>query len=269
MNRIRAVAFDLFNTLIAVPPHTLTDANARLFESLCSNGFTLERHSFDRAHREAALQCIEESRRDGRETHNSLWISKALKDQGVALSPDDGRIAHAVEAYFSAFLEHARLLPFTKEMLAALRPCFRLGLLSNFTHGPAARKLLSILGLEPFFQVVVISGELGYRKPHPIPFLELVEGLGVPSREVIYVGDDPEPDILGAGRAGLQPVWTTYVRDLEIPFAPGIASSTRGHAEADVPIISNWNDLFLLLGVDANSSKTKTPMRHVKADQRS
>lgn len=253
MNHIRAVAFDLFNTLITVPPQTLKDASRRLLGSLFSSGFSLERHSFDRDHREAALRCIEESRHDGRETHNSLWISNALEEQGYTVPPEDDRIGLAVEAYFSAFLDHARLIPQTREMLTTLRPYFRLGLLSNFTHGPAARKLLALLGLEPYFQVVVISGELGYRKPHTIPFLELVENLGVPSHQVVYVGDDPEPDILGAIQAGLQPVWTTYVRDLEVPFAPGIASSTQLDVAPGVPVISNWDDLFLLLEVDSKS----------------
>lgn len=247
MNTVRAVAFDLFNTLITVAPQTMEDANARLLKSLAASDFTLEANSFARAHRAAAIRHIQESRKDGRETHNSLWISDALEAQGYGVSPDDYRIALAVDAYFSAFLDHCRLIPRTREMLATLQPFYQLGLLSNFTHGPAARELLSHLGLDIFFEVVIISGELGYRKPHPIPFLELVGRLGVPNHQIIYVGDDPEPDIFGARQAGLQPVWSTYVRDSLIPFTAGILSSDQDHLEPGVPSISNWDDLFLLL----------------------
>ena len=248
MNQIRAIAFDLFNTLITVEPQTLEDANKRLFASLSEGGFKLDADSFRRAHREAAIRHIEQSRKDGRETHNRFWISDALEEQGYHVSPDDSHIAAAVEAYFSAFLDHCRLLPRTKEMLAALQPSYRLGLLTNFTHGPAARKLLSHVGLDPFFEVVIISGELGYRKPHPHPFQELVKHLGVQSHQVIYVGDDPEPDILGAKQAGLNPVWTTYVRDQQIPFAAGVLYSEQQNPEPGVPRISSWDDLFPLLG---------------------
>jgi putative hydrolase of the HAD superfamily len=247
MNPVRAVAFDLFNTLITVAPQTLDDANARLLESLSGSDFTVEAESFAIAHRAAAIRHIQESREDGRETHNSLWISAALKEQGYLVPPDDSRIALAVDAYFAAFLDHCRLIPRTKEMLTTLRPSYQLGLLSNFTHGPAARKLLSQVGLDVFFEVVIISGELGYRKPHPIPFLELVERLGVPNHQVIYVGDDPEPDIFGARQAGLQPVWSTYVRDLQIPITAGILSSGQEHVGPGVPTISTWDDLFCLL----------------------
>lgn len=256
MNHIRAVAFDLFNTLITVEPRTLEDANARLFASLSRSDFALEADSFAEAHRGAAIRHIEESRKDGRETHNSFWISAALKEQGYCVPPDDSRIALAVDAYFSAFPDHCRLIPHTKEMLATLRSSYRLGLLSNFTHGPAARKLLSYAGLDMFFEAVIISGELGYRKPHPFPFQELVDRLGVPNYQVIYVGDDPEPDIFGAKKAGLQPVWFTYVRDRRVPFTAGILSSGRAHVEPGVPTISKWDDLFCLLE-KGNSSESR------------
>jgi len=248
MNHIRAIAFDLFNTLITVEPQTLEDANMRLFASLSGGGFKLDADSFKRAHREAALRHIQQCRKNGRETHNRFWISDALVEQGYPLSPDDTRIGAAVEAYFTAFLDHCRLIPETKEMLAALQPSYPLGLLSNFTHGPAARKILSHVGLDSFFAVVIISGELGYRKPDPRPFEELVKQLGVQSWSVLYVGDDPEPDILGARQAGLNPVWTTYVRDRKIPFGSGVLYSEQENPEPGVPRITGWNDLLELLG---------------------
>jgi putative hydrolase of the HAD superfamily len=247
MHPIRAIAFDLFNTLITVEPQTLEDANKRLFASLSEGGFELDADSFRRAHRAAALRHIEQCRKNGRETHNRFWISDALEEQGYHVSPDDSHIAAAVDAYFSAFLDHCRLIPDTKEMLAALQPSYRLGLLSNFTHGPAARKLLAHVGLNPFFQVVIISGELGYRKPDPRPFEELVKQLGVQSHRVVYVGDDPEPDILGAKQAGLSPVWSTYVRDQKIPFAAGVLNSEQWNPDPGVPRISSWEDLFSFL----------------------
>jgi putative hydrolase of the HAD superfamily len=249
MISIRAIGFDLFNTLITVEPQTLEDANKRLFSSLSERGFNLDADAFRKAHRTAAIRHIEESRKDGRETHNRFWIRDALEEQGYRVSPEDGRIAAAVEAYFSAFLDHCRLLPGTREMLTALQSSYPLGLLSNFTHGPAARELLSRVRLDPFFQVVIISGELGYRKPDPRPFDELVKHLGVESHQVVYVGDDPEPDILGARQAGLNPVWSTYVRDQQIPFAAGVLYPERMNPEPGVPTISNWDDLFPLLGL--------------------
>jgi putative hydrolase of the HAD superfamily len=131
-------------------------------------------------------------------------------------------------------------------MLKGLSEEYRMGLLSNFTHAPAAREILDVTGLTACFDTVIISGEIGYRKPHRMVFDRLVMELGVSSKEMIYVGDDPEPDITGARGAGIRPVWTTYVIDRGMPYAPGYLSRERDDDD-EVPRISDWSDLKTLL----------------------
>lgn len=239
MNHIRAIGFDLFNTLITADPKTLNEAMSRLIHSLQESGLKLGNESFKEAHHKAAVQFVEKARRDGRETHNRFWISAALHTQGYNVPPDDPRIAAAVDAYFSAFFHNCYLIPGTKEMLGALKDLYRLGLLTNFTHAPAAREIIDRVDLTPFFDVVLISGDLVFRK--------LIERLGVEKNQILYVGDDPEPDITGAQRAGLQPVWTTYIRDKNLPFVPGVLSRVEEEPDVKVPRISTWKDLLSLL----------------------
>jgi putative hydrolase of the HAD superfamily len=247
MTHIRAIGFDLFNTLITVEPQTLQEAHARLFSSLIQSGFKLEEEDFRKAHRQSALDHLEECRKDGRETHNRFWIRAALADQGYQVLPDDLRIAGAVERYFSAFLEYCRLIPGTRPMLETVKEQYPLGLLTNFTHGPAARNIIDYLGITSFFSTILISGELGYRKPHPSVFQKLVEHFGLEPAEILYVGDDPEPDIKGARGAGLQPVWTTYVMDHQIPYARGILTGLPEPPDPPAQRISTWQDLLSLL----------------------
>jgi putative hydrolase of the HAD superfamily len=248
MNKIKAIGFDLFNTLVIAKPHILGEAMRRLINSLRQSGLSLDHEQFKKSYQEAALKFIGKAQKDGRETHNRFWICTALQSQGYDISPDDARIAIAVDTYFSAFFLHCYLIPDTKEMLSTLRKIYRLGLLTNFTHGPAAREIIDKLGLNPFFDVVLISGELGYRKPHPLVFHQLIEHLGVEKDQILYVGDDPEPDITGAQNAGLQPVLTTYVRDQNIPFIPGIFFRGDEKLDCKVPKISTWKELLFLLG---------------------
>jgi putative hydrolase of the HAD superfamily len=247
MNQIKAIGFDLFNTLITVEPHTLGEAMNRLFCSLEKSGFAIDYEPFKQRYRQAAVKFIEEARQDGRETHNRFWICTALNTLGYNISPDDPRIAAAVDGYFSAFFPHCRLVPGTKEMLESLSGQYLIGLLSNFTHPPAAREIMKMVGLTPFFDKVLISGDLGYRKPHPSVFQQLIDTLKVEKKRILYIGDDPESDILGARQAGLQPVWTTYVRDHDIPSIPGVLYKQAEEPDEDVPRISVWNDLFIFL----------------------
>jgi putative hydrolase of the HAD superfamily len=51
---------------------------------------------------------------------------------------------------------------------------------------------------------LVISSEVGYRKPHPRFFEAVCEHLGLPGPRVLCVGDDVETDVRGAMRAGLR-----------------------------------------------------------------
>jgi putative hydrolase of the HAD superfamily len=247
MPQIKAIGFDLFNTLIIPDSQALPEAMCRLIDNLQKNGFLLNQEGFEEAYHEAAVRFIEATRTDGRETHNRLWISAALETLGHALQPDDPRIAAAVTAYFSAFPEHCHLIPGTEEMLQALKGTYGLGLLSNFTHGPAARKIIGHLGLNPFFDVILISGEEGFRKPHPFVFRRLVQQLEAGPDQTLYVGDDPELDIMGAQGAGLHPVWATYVQNKEIPFSSTSPCDPPENHQSRVPRIASWEELFVLL----------------------
>ena len=247
MKHIKAIGFDLFNTLITAKPHAIDEAVSRLIRSLEQSGLAIDHEVFKQAHWEAALRFMKETRRDGRETHNRFWISAALDTQGHNIPPDDPRIASAVDAYFSTFFECCYLIPGTKEMLGFLKGQYHLGLLSNFTHVPAVMKIIDGLELTSFFDVVLVSGELGYRKPHPLVFRRLIEQLGVEKNRIIYIGDDLESDITGARQAGLHPIWMTYVRDHDIPLAPGVPYAQPEKPDSNIPRISTWKELLPLL----------------------
>jgi len=248
MNDIKAVGFDLFNTLITVSPECVTEAMVRLTDTLRAEGIELEFESFRKAHRSAAVHFFKEAKAEGRETHNRFWISRALSEFGCTVAPDDPLIGRGVDAYFSSFFEYSRLIPGTKEMLKSLKGSYRLGLLSNFTHAPAADILLERLGLPGFFDHVVISGRVGYCKPDRRVFDLFLEGMGVKADEVVFVGDDPDADVKGASNAGLKPVWTTYVTDNNLPHVVSVAAGPQGDPGKEFPRISSWDDLFALLG---------------------
>ena len=244
MRNIRAVAFDLFNTLITVDMPSRYSSIDRLLDSLQAQGIAVHADDFMPVYRDTAREFVGEAERLGKETHNGLWISTTLQRLGIAIEPQDSRVTQAVEAYFSAFVDNARALPGTADMLAALKPRYRLGLLSNLTHGPAARQILNHVNLSAYFEVLLVSGDLGYRKPHPQAFQTLIEALDAPPASIAFVGDDPRTDVQGAFLAGMQPVQTVYAqrqRDAAAMLTPP--------SELSVPTIASWQDLLTLLDV--------------------
>jgi putative hydrolase of the HAD superfamily len=262
MQHITAIGFDLFDTLITVQNLGLADAMERLVRCLHAEGFAVESATFMPVYRETARGFMHAARQDGRETHNRFWVSEALQRVGIDVTPDDPRIHRTIEAYFSAFLDHASLLPGTLEMLQTLQGRYRLGLLSNFTHPPVVAQILSQFGLDAYLDVQLVSGTLGYRKPHANVFDALVQHFEVPATQIAFVGDDVHADVHGAKQAGMQPIWTTYAQAYKAQQQPDKAAGRKDNpdppvwmAEASatatatnhVPTITSWDDLLTLL----------------------
>ena len=80
----------------------------------------------------------------------------------------------------------------------------------------AAKKWYAeLLGIEPYFDVVLVSGDIGINKPDRGVFDYLCARLGCRNEECMMIGDVFATDILGAVNAGCVPVWLN--RDPELP----------------------------------------------------
>jgi putative hydrolase of the HAD superfamily len=84
---------------------------------------------------------------------------------------------------------------------ALRRRGMRLGVVSNWDT--RLRGISAGLGLDRLVDFVVISAEVGVRKPDPRIFEEALRRAGVRAGEAVHVGDLPEEDVEGARRAGL------------------------------------------------------------------
>jgi putative hydrolase of the HAD superfamily len=87
--------------------------------------------------------------------------------------------------------------------------------------------------LAPFASPLVISSEVGFRKPHPAFYHAACSSLGLPAERVLCVGDDLENDVLGARQAGLK----------------GVLLDRHGHRSEVSPSLPDLTALVRLLGV--------------------
>jgi FMN phosphatase YigB (HAD superfamily) len=79
-----------------------------------------------------------------------------------------------------------------------------LGLLTNM-HSDM-KPICSELGLEPYIDFIVTSGEAGADKPQPQIFLAALERAGVEASEAVHVGDQYKLDAVGAMGVGIKPI---------------------------------------------------------------
>lgn len=93
----------------------------------------------------------------------------------------------------------------------------KLGIITNgFTALQQVR--LKKTGLGAYFEIIVISEEVGVAKPHPDIFNHAIKIMGNPDRQkILMVGDNPHSDIIGGINAGLDTCWINFNNMAPIP----------------------------------------------------
>jgi putative hydrolase of the HAD superfamily len=109
----------------------------------------------------------------------------------------------------------------------------RLALCSNAPFPPQLMyEQLERLQLDWYFDAVLFSSEIGWRKPDQRVFAEMLRRLSLPARSVWFLGDEWEADIQGATAAGMRAI-----------LVPGAKAPPEGAEQ-----LLRWGDLLTLLG---------------------
>jgi putative hydrolase of the HAD superfamily len=120
---------------------------------------------------------------------------------------EDSRLKSGLNVFFQDFVNSLELRSHAKKLLETASETCKVGLVSNFTYAPAIHSSLRKLEINQFFTAVVISHDVGWRKPHRMIFEQALKALQVKAKETVYVGDSPAEDIKGAKAVGLRTVF--------------------------------------------------------------
>lgn len=103
-----------------------------------------------------------------------------------------------------ASLKREKLFPKVKSSLKDLRKRGKGVYLISNAQSCFTRKELDKLSLTSLFDGIVISSEVGYKKPSKAIFDIAFEKFGIDKEKSIFIGNDPIDDIQGAENAGIQ-----------------------------------------------------------------
>lgn len=109
---------------------------------------------------------------------------------------------HLSEDYVYWSPRIVRLVPGTMELLEYLKPKYHLHLITNGFQEVQHTKL-SGSGLEPYFETLTVSEEVGVKKPNPEIFHYALRKAGAKAEESLMIGDEMAVDIDGARAAGM------------------------------------------------------------------
>jgi FMN phosphatase YigB (HAD superfamily) len=205
--RIKAVITDYIGTLANAQAYSMETSTVKLHKILTETGFETIIEEFLTAYSVAHEKYRVVRYKKLREVTNAVWVSEALNDLDYETSAQDPRIKVALNIFFQDYVDSLELRPYAKPLLSKIAENCKLGLISNFTYAPAIYSSLRKLGINQFFNAVVVSQGVGWRKPHKRIFQDALRRLKVAADETVFIGDSPAEDIEGAKAVGMKTVF--------------------------------------------------------------
>ena len=207
MAHAKAVLTDYIGTLVNARYYSMDASRRTLHRALKEAGLETEFEKFLEAYKRAHEKYRLIRYGQLREVTNAVWVCEALNDLGCRTSTEDPQIKAALNVFFKDYVDSLELRPCAKKLLRRIKENCKLGLVSNFTYAPVVYASLRKLRISQFFDVVVVSEENGWRKPHTQIFQCALEKLRVKAEEAIFIGDSPLEDIKGAKEIGMKTVF--------------------------------------------------------------
>jgi FMN hydrolase / 5-amino-6-(5-phospho-D-ribitylamino)uracil phosphatase len=194
---VRAVCFDLDNTLWAIEP-VLERAELILADWMRTRYPRIPERFTSADIRQARAALMLEL---PHQSHDLAYLSRenlARLAQSVGYERD-----MAQEAFVVWHAARNQCVPFDDVLpaLEKLKPRYRLATLSN---GNAD---LGAIGIAHHFEVRLHAAELGCAKPDGRVYRALADALTLDPAEILFVGDEPQADVAGPRSAGMKTVW--------------------------------------------------------------
>jgi HAD superfamily hydrolase (TIGR01549 family) len=203
----KVVIFDYIGTLVNCRNYSIDASKLSLYNALVAEGFDITENNFMATYGLAHEKYHKVRYEQLKEVTNSIWVAEALCNLRFEVTADDPRIKAALNVFFQDFLETLELREGAKKLLKQAQELGKVALISNFTYAPVIYKSLRKLGINEFFSAVIVSEEVGWRKPSGRIFQDALNRLQVKASEAVYIGDSPNEDIKGAKLAGLKTVF--------------------------------------------------------------
>ena len=208
-NGIKAVFFDLDGTL----RHSVPSGGEVFTDYVITLGLQVNEESRLRALRwEHLYWASSEDLRDDLLAHSfdteKFWIEYSRRRLiALGASPQWAReYAAKASIHMGEFYKPESIIPEdVRRALPQLKETgYILGVISN--RDKPFQDVLQDHGISEFFDFSLAAGEINIFKPEPGVFEYALQRVKVSSQETVYVGDNYYADVVGARRAGLQPI---------------------------------------------------------------
>jgi putative hydrolase of the HAD superfamily len=205
---IKGILFDLYGTLIDIE----TDESMEEIYRGIANYLTYHgvyRHRWEV--RDRYYQIMKQQKEVRGEEYPEIDVEAIweafLKQEGIKEAHARRTLALIVaQIYRGISRKQLQLYPDVKRVLDELRPGYRMALVSDAQPCYALPEMKA-MGLDGYFDPVIISAHYGFRKPDPRLTQKALDMMKLRSTEVLFVGNDMYRDIYGANRLGIKTIF--------------------------------------------------------------
>src|SRR6185437_5715900 len=205
---IKAILFDLYGTLIDIETDESMEGIYRtIAHYLTYHGINLHRWEV----RDRYYRIMKQQKEACGEAYpeidvEAIW-NEFLMQEGIRSSLHRGQQAKVIaHIYRGVSRNRLQLYPDVKRVLDELQKKYRLALISDAQSCYALPEIQAV-GLENYFESIVISSLHGFRKPDARLFQQTLDDMKLGPAEVIWVGNDMFRDIYGAQALGIKSIF--------------------------------------------------------------
>jgi putative hydrolase of the HAD superfamily len=205
---IKAILFDLYGTLIDIETDESMEGIYRtIAHYLTYHGINLHRWEV----RDSYYRIMKQQKEACGEAYpeidvEAIW-NEFLMQEGIRSSLHRGQQAKVIaHIYRGVSRNRLQLYPDVKRVLDELQKKYRLGLISDAQSCYALPEIQAV-GLENYFESIVISSRYGFRKPDARLFQQTLDDMKLGPAEAIWIGNDMFRDIYGAQALGIKNIF--------------------------------------------------------------
>jgi putative hydrolase of the HAD superfamily len=131
-------------------------------------------------------------------------VRAVLRILGV---PADKKVIDSVTKTEHEFLRSGIFLfkDATSTLVSLRNSGLKLGIVTNAS--PSVRIALKSLKIDEYMDCMIISSDVGFRKPDPRIYEVALRALGVEARDCVFVGDGNDGELDGAHEIGIITIW--------------------------------------------------------------
>jgi putative hydrolase of the HAD superfamily len=184
---------------------TLFRAHNLALTHLNSSGFDINLEGISAAH-DRAIKAYLQARHDSTEWSMNQIMELMLQNLGINSPALTSQIATIYKLNDHDITPKGN----SPEILADLAQRRKLGIISNLPHDSLIYELQNY-GMRDLFDLIVISYQVGFRKPHPAIYKEAIRRASTTPEKCIFVSHD-EQEVKGAEAVGIRGI---LVKSLE------------------------------------------------------